>query len=207
VEPCALLELDLAYATCEGEAPFEGWSVPRVLEPATGTLACRRLRYLNLGVCGLTGEIPPSLAQCQGLVHLDLGSNGLSGCLPEFFGSMRSLRTIKLNRNKLTGPIPEALGECGDRKLKELRLFHNHLSGEVPVKALAQLQCLEQLTLSQPPGDGQVYLNATYGEAHGLSYPDGGNAQLSISAAGKAALQAALPQCAIFWPSMPQSGE
>eukprot|EP00966_Prymnesium_polylepis_P141217 3261308-Prymnesium_polylepis.1 len=61
-EPCALLELDLAFCKCDGGAAFEGWTIPRVLEPSTGTLACRRLRTLVLSYTALSGEIPSSLA-------------------------------------------------------------------------------------------------------------------------------------------------
>ena len=44
-------------------------------------LACRRLRVLALSACGLTGPIPPALAECAGLQRLHLHANSLTGCI------------------------------------------------------------------------------------------------------------------------------
>jgi len=75
-EPCALLELQLNYAKCENEPFLFGWTIPKLIEPSTGTLACRRLRSLELTYTGLSGEIPPCLADCSMMRHLRLHCNG-----------------------------------------------------------------------------------------------------------------------------------
>ena len=232
-EPCALLELDLAFASLaprmmardgggEGAAiqmvddpqaqpprAFAEWTVANVLEPETRTLACRRLRYLNLGVTGLCGDIPESLAQCVDMKHLDLGWNALSGSVPEWLGQMRSLRILKLSSNRLTGPIPAALGECGGRRLEQLHLFDNMLEGLVPSESLA-LQCaLKELKLSTRPPEDRDSIperDVAYMKALGIWYSDGGNPQLRVSISGQRAIEAAaMPECVFWWPATEES--
>ena len=65
-----------------GEPAFARMHLQKVLEPTTGTLACRRLRHLDLGLCGLVGVIPASLRECHAMAFLSLAKNGLTGDVP-----------------------------------------------------------------------------------------------------------------------------
>ena len=160
-EPCALLELQLNYAKCEGEPCFEGWTIPKLIEPSTGTLACRRLRVLEIAYTNMSGEIPPSLADCSMLTHLHIMDNQcvarmhapparplraqrgcsfalvtgrLTGSIPDWLPKLPVLQYIGVGGNKLTGPIPESIGEC--RNLTWFNFMNNMLSGQVPADAL-----------------------------------------------------------------------
>ena len=171
---------------------------------STGTLACRRLRHLNLGACGLHGVIPPSLAQCMALQLLDLYSNSLDGSIPEWLGGLQKLRILNLYNNKLSGPIPPSLAECGGGKLERLNLCDNLLSGEVPAAAVARHLTLKSLWLGTRPEEDRRMRPAsliTYLEARGVWYPDGGNPKLSITAAGQEMIMGAVQSgCEFWWP-------
>ena len=148
-EPCPLLSLNLEFSTskppggqklAEGtlaRPAFDGWTLSRLLEPSTGTLACRRLRNINIGP-GLTGTIPDSLSQCVELHNLDLSHCGLSGPFPPWLDKLTKLECLYLKNNKLTGPIPgEILAKC--KRLKYLYLQDNQFSGPLPTSALLGL--------------------------------------------------------------------
>ena len=191
-EPCALLELDMSYASCpvsKDAHPFDGRTLADLLQPDTGTLACRRLQILRCGWNGIAGLIPSSIEHCHSLQELGLGNNQLTGEIPACIGSLKLLKRLGLYQNKLSGLIPETLGEL--HALEELALHDNMLSGQVPSAALAKLVRLKELQLGASlhggysatvPEKWQRYLRE-----RGVYYCDGsGNKELWISAAGKA---------------------
>ena len=148
-EPCPLLELNIEMATSEppggqklaegtfARPAFDGWTMSRLLEPSTGTLACRRLRRINLGP-GLTGIIPDSLSQCVELHEINLSLCALTGPFPLWLDKLTKLKVLLLNNNKLTGPIPgETLAKC--KRLRYLRVEDNQFSGPLPTSALLGL--------------------------------------------------------------------
>ena len=198
-EPCAMLSLEMSYATL-AEKPdahaFDGRTLEGLLQPTTGTLACRRLQSLQGTWNGLAGEITPSIAQCRSLTCLGLNNNTLTGEIPACLGTLTQLRELWLDQNKLSGPIPEALGEM--HSIEFLGLLDNQLSGQVPSAALARLTKLKHLSLGGSiqggrsdtvPPKWQQYMRE-----RGIYYCDGsGNRELWISAAGKAEILAAAP--------------
>ena len=92
---------------------------------------------------GLSGPIPPELANLASLRILKLYSNALSGPIPPELGNLASLRVLQLWHNALSGPIPPELGNLAS--LRILDLGGNALSGPIPAELanLASLRILE----------------------------------------------------------------
>ena len=112
------------------------------------TDASGRIKRLNLGGNGLTGEIPPELGDLANLEKLSLGDNGLTGEIPPELGDLDNLEKLSLGGNGLTGEIPPELGDLAN--LDTLSLGGNGLTGEIPPE-LGDLANLEKLTLSNNP--------------------------------------------------------
>lgn len=114
------------------------------------------LRVLTISSCEeVTGTLPESLAKLTKLERFTLQDTKLTGPLPDIFGEMKNLKEVKINMNwNLGGPLPESLGTGSEleilnlrnnaftgsipaswfEKEKELDLFNNKLSGQIPVK-------------------------------------------------------------------------
>ena len=191
-EPCALLELDMSYSTCptsKDAHPFDGRTLTGLLQPETGTLACRRLQILRCGWNGIGGTLPSSIEHCRSLLELAIGNNQLTGEIPACLGTLKLLKILSLYQNKLSGPIPGALGELPS--LEALALHDNLLSGQVPSAALARLTKLKDLQLGATREGGYTTKVPAkwqrYSRERGIFYCDSsGNSELWISAAGKA---------------------
>ena len=93
---------------------------------------------------GLSGTIPPELANLVELEWLSLGANDLTGRIPSEFGDLVKLRGLVLGHNNLTGPIPVELVNLA--RLQGLNLCDNALEGPIPVE-LGSLVNLEWLYL------------------------------------------------------------
>lgn len=206
-EPCALLGVDLDYATCEGTGlpVFDHWTVARVLEPSTGTLACRRLRVITLGAQGLVGPIPDCMSLLKHVQHFSLGLNALSGEIPHWLGEFKSMRILWLGHNAFTGTIPEAIGQCA--RLEEIDLNDNKLSGVFPAEAFTRLTHLKALQIGSRPKESRESLPeplVQYLKDHGTWYEGAtGNQELTITAAGKEAIEKALPNIQrVWWPKV-----
>ena len=104
-----------------------------------------RVRSLILSENGLSGPIPPAVANLSRLDNLFLFFNALTGGIPPELGDLSALRALELGKNQLTGPIPPELGNLQD--LQRLNLAGNSLSGPIPPE-LGQLVALEWLELS-----------------------------------------------------------
>ena len=94
---------------------------------------------------GLTGPIPPELANLLALKRLWLGGNNLSGPIPAELGKLASLTDVDIGANDLTGSIPPELGKLAS--LRILKLGWNDLSGPIPPE-LGNLSSLERLVLN-----------------------------------------------------------
>ena len=95
----------------------------------------------------LTGPIPAELAQLTNLTSLNLGGNELTGPIPAELAQLTNLISLYLYGNELTGPIPAELGQLTN--LETLWLYGNELTGPIPAE-LARLTNLTRLYL----GDG-----------------------------------------------------
>ncbi len=112
------------------------------LPPELGSLA--NLTYLNLGNNQLAGPIPPELGNLGNLTFLNLTSSQLTGTIPSELGNLAGLETLWLAINELSGPIPPELGNLGN--LANLDLFQNELTGTIPPE-LGNISRLELLGL------------------------------------------------------------
>ena len=104
-----------------------------------------RVTWLDLYDNGLTGPLPPALAELANLEWLELSRNDLVGPLPAWLGNLAGLRRLGLWWNGFTGPIPDSLGSLV--KLEVLDLDWNDLTGPVPAW-LGNLPNLQRLWLS-----------------------------------------------------------
>ena len=167
-EPCPMLELDVSDCKDEnGRESFADCTIPELLVPKTGRLACWRLRALHLSNCGLKGDLESTtrmLLECRMLHKLTLSHNNLTGSIPTWLleGLSRSLQVLNLSNNKLTGPIPDAITECS--MLKVLNLSVNKLGGCIPL-GIGHCKQLRILILNQcdlggpiPPSLGECTL-------------------------------------------------
>ena len=96
-----------------------------------------RVTELDLGLNGLTGQIPPELGNLANLTELVLSSNQLSGEIPPELGNLANLTWVALSGNQLSGEIPPELANLAN--LWRLSLHDNQLSGCVPRSFLNQL--------------------------------------------------------------------
>lgn len=136
-EPCALLELQLSSSCCEtldglkcpSQGCAENMTLGQLLLPSDspGAIACRRMRKLQLSVCGLVGPIPSELVQCRHLKVLNMSYNRLTGPVPSWLNQLPQLHVCCLHFNMLTGHIPLSLTRC--MNLKFIGLCDNALSG------------------------------------------------------------------------------
>ncbi|CAI5994455.1 unnamed protein product, partial [Closterium sp. NIES-64] len=100
--------IDLSYNNLTGELPRDA-DAYLYENPSYDNLPYNSLESLSLRGNGLTGAIPPALAQVmRALTHLDLGENRLSGA-PTALASLRGLDVVRLDGNALSGPFCDAL--------------------------------------------------------------------------------------------------
>lgn len=85
-------------------------------DPCEGTflgVACnehRKVANISLQSKGLTGKVPPALAQLKCLSGLYLHYNSLTGEIPKEIANLTELVDLYLNFNNLSGNIPPELG-------------------------------------------------------------------------------------------------
>ncbi|KAI3453576.1 hypothetical protein Pfo_010239 [Paulownia fortunei] len=111
--------------------------------PAVAELKCLSGLYLHYN--SLTGEIPKEIANLTELTDLYLNENNISGSIPTEIESMASLQVLQLCCNQLTGSIPTEMGFL--KKLSVLALESNRLTGQIPA-SLGNLGMLKRLYLS-----------------------------------------------------------
>ncbi|CAI9093824.1 OLC1v1029406C1 [Oldenlandia corymbosa var. corymbosa] len=121
---------------------LQGKGLTGKVPPELAEFKCLSGLYLHYN--SLTGEIPKEIANLSELVDLYLDVNNLSGNIPPELGSMASLQVLQLSGNQLTGSIPTELGSL--KKLTVLGLEHNLLSGPIPA-SLGNLGMLKMLHL------------------------------------------------------------
>lgn len=131
VQDCeTLLVLQARLAGVEGF----GWVTYRPITEWEGVVLGDwplRVRRLTLAGRGLTGVIPPELAQLTQLARLNLAQNRFAGEIPPELGTLKELRVLDLGWNYLlSGAIPAEL--AGLTKLQRLDLGWNDLTGTVP---------------------------------------------------------------------------
>ena len=91
-----------------------------------------RLRVLNLSGHPLVGEVPGELGRLAELEVLLLGGTYLSGRLPPELGGLTSLQRLDLRNANLNGSIPSELS--GLENLETLEIAGNHFTGCIPAE-------------------------------------------------------------------------
>ncbi|KAK6137679.1 hypothetical protein DH2020_028605 [Rehmannia glutinosa] len=127
---------------CDGGA-FEG-------------VACnehRKVANISLQGKGLTGKVPPAVAELKCLSGLYLHYNSLSGEIPKEIANLTELNDLYLNVNNLTGNIPAEIGSMAS--LQVLQLCCNHLTGSIPTE-MGFLKKLSVLSLESNTLTGQI---------------------------------------------------
>ncbi|KAJ3121586.1 hypothetical protein HK100_012306 [Physocladia obscura] len=120
----------------------------------TAISGLRKLKKLNLGFLGISGEIPAdAFVQLRYLQVLKLHSNKLFGFVPAAIGSIFTLTTLNLASNNLDGNIPTELGNLV--ALEVLQLDENNLTGVIPVSILG-LRNLKDFRLSSNNLEGSI---------------------------------------------------
>lgn len=124
----------------------------------TGTLPPSLADLPRLGILALNGNqvegaLPPALGQLSFLVSLYLHGNRFSGAIPVELGNLTNLQNLSLHTNYLTGPIPPQLGALA--QLKGLYLHNNRLQGTLP-PALGNLSRLDALRLDDNQLSGAI---------------------------------------------------
>jgi len=84
----------------------------------------------ELGLSGLTGEIPPEIGDLINLETLLLSGNQLTGSIPPEIGNLTNLTYLGLSHSQLTGEIPIQIGSLTN--LQHLNLEQNQLTGSIP---------------------------------------------------------------------------
>ena len=119
---------------------------------------------IDLQSNGLTGNIPPVLAQLDQLEELILSNNCLTGNIPPELGSYNNLIKLFLDGNELVGSIPEEL--CMLSTLQVMFLDENTLTGTIPecfndLDQLGQLDVFDNCLDSIPDLSGMFALQPT----------------------------------------------
>jgi hypothetical protein len=117
------------------------------------TCEAGHLGRLELARNGLSGTIPPELANLTEFNTLNLGDNQLTGAIPAWLGSLSQFENIQLSYNLLDGNLPTWLGTMTG--LEYLGLAGNRFDGPIPSQ-FGNLVDLEMLDLSSNAFAGDV---------------------------------------------------
>ncbi len=94
------------------------------------------VRKLVLAGVGLTGTLPPTLAELTDLEILYIFENKLTGPIPAEIGKLEKLKWLAFSHNELSGPIPPELSDLAN--LQGLYLHGNALTGEIPPELVSR---------------------------------------------------------------------
>uniref|UniRef100_A0A0E0E387 Receptor kinase-like protein Xa21 n=1 Tax=Oryza meridionalis TaxID=40149 RepID=A0A0E0E387_9ORYZ len=129
---------------------------------------------LDLSSEGITGSIPPCIANLTFLTMLQLSNNSFHGSIPPELGLLNQLSYLNLSTNSLEGNIPSELSSCS--QLKILDLSNNNLQGSIP-SAFGDLPLLQKLVLANSRLAGEI--PESLGSSISLTYVDLGNNALT----------------------------
>ncbi|XP_028762892.1 probable leucine-rich repeat receptor-like protein kinase At5g49770 [Neltuma alba] len=122
----------------------------------------QKLSNLFLVDCSFTGPIPDNIGSLQQLVFLSLNKNRFSGKIPPSIGNLTQLTWLDLTENELEGLIPVSSGSMpGLDKLLNTKHFHlgkNKLSGEIPPQLFTSEMTLKHVLLDSNKLTGNIPL-------------------------------------------------
>ena len=121
---------------------LEGNDLGGTFTPEVGEVwgALTRLRHFNLANNWIHGEIP-DMRHARSLRTFELATNWINGTIPEWLGDLDKLERLNLGGNAgenigfpdelgIRGALPASLAKL--RRLRELNMEANSLSGEIP---------------------------------------------------------------------------
>jgi hypothetical protein len=88
-----------------------------------------KLYMFSVDKNSMTGDLPPSLNNLSAMYELDLGSNAFTGNLPALDGCI-AMNHLQLFENRFTGPIPASWTKLS--VLRTISLYGNSNSGLIP---------------------------------------------------------------------------
>ncbi|CAK9325525.1 unnamed protein product [Citrullus colocynthis] len=127
----------------------------------------KKLNWLYLSNCSLTGEIPRSIGNLTQLLNLEFSDNYITGTIPPEIANLQKLWQLEFYGNQLTGTLPVGLrnltglknfdaslnqihGDLSELRfltnLVSLQMFENQISGEIPVE-FGEFKSLVNLSL------------------------------------------------------------
>ncbi|KAJ0250636.1 Receptor-like protein kinase 7 [Hirschfeldia incana] len=130
-----------------GDNPFETTPFPEEI------VSLKKLTWLYLSNCSISGEIPPRIGELTELRSLEISDSFLTGVIPPEIVKLNKLWRLEVYNNNLTGKFPPGFGTLtnltyldtstnsleGDlselrslTNLISLQLFENQLTGEIP---------------------------------------------------------------------------
>ncbi|CDP05658.1 unnamed protein product [Coffea canephora] len=92
----------------------------------------RRIKWLNLSVNKLSGQIPSTWFHCSQLQMLSLSINQFTGTIPNEIGNLTALEVLYLGPNNFRATIPEQF--CNLHRLKQLWINEASLTGSIPAQ-------------------------------------------------------------------------
>ncbi|KAM0923181.1 hypothetical protein ACQ4PT_005737 [Festuca glaucescens] len=113
----------------------------------------RHVIALDLESEGITGTIPPCVANLTSLRRLQLSNNSFHGSIPSELGLLTRLNDLNLSINTLEGNIPSELSACS--QLQIIGLWNNSLHGQIP-PSLTQCKHLQEINLSNNKLQGNI---------------------------------------------------
>ncbi|GFZ20650.1 leucine-rich repeat (LRR) family protein [Actinidia rufa] len=131
----------------------------------TGSISpaiCRLNRLSSLTIAdwkGISGIIPPCIANLPFLRILDLIGNNISGEIPTDIGRLSRLTVFNVADNRLTGTIPRSITNLSS--LMHLDLRSNQISGTLPTN-FGKLRMLSRALLSRNRLTGSIPFSISY---------------------------------------------
>jgi len=104
---------------------------------------------LLLDSVGLRGQFPTTFSTLKHITFLELPSNQISGSIPQGIFSSSIIERIDLSNNFLDGNLPCPQEDDSSSQLKELLLFSNYFSGDIPGCLFKRFTELSYLDLSR----------------------------------------------------------
>ncbi|KAL9250071.1 Receptor-like protein [Drosera capensis] len=105
-------------------------------------LGLKKLFWLYMSNCSISGEIPAGIGGLADLVDLELANNYLNGTIPAEISNLQNLWQLELYFNSLTGTFPAGFGNL--TKLQFLDASGNNLSGNLSeLRTLTELRSLQ----------------------------------------------------------------
>ncbi|MBA0614562.1 hypothetical protein Godav_014846, partial [Gossypium davidsonii] len=104
------------------EIDLSGHGLIGSITPQIGALS--KLRYLNLSLNSLTGELPSSIGNLTQLAVLDVSHNYIHS-IPLAIQKMENLVSLNFSMNSLSGKLPSSIGNL--TQLAVLDVSHNYI--------------------------------------------------------------------------------